>query len=109
MAVSEEVEGAKGQALHPSAASVLAAEHWSPLGTRAMVWNEAMSRASVFPTVLSASVVGLALAADPTDFGRSFVIFALVLLPAVPLLGLATYARLAHINAQDSYLVLAVN
>jgi hypothetical protein len=105
MAVSEEVR----ETVNPAVPTILATEHWSLLGTRAMVWNEAMSRASVFLTVLSAAVVALALVADATDFGGPFVIFALVLLPAVLFLGLATFARLVHINAQDNYLMLAMN
>jgi hypothetical protein len=33
--------------LGPHAAAILATEHWSLLGTRALIWNEAMSRATV--------------------------------------------------------------
>jgi hypothetical protein len=48
----------------PDGATILATEHWSLLGTRSMIWNEAMSRTTVFLTVLSASIVALALLAD---------------------------------------------
>jgi len=34
-----------------------------------MIWNEAMSRTTVFLTVLSASIVALALLADATGSG----------------------------------------
>ncbi len=97
------------QVFSSNAATIVATEHWSLLGTRAMVWNEAMSRAGMFLTVLSAAVVALALAADASDFGRPFRVFALVLLPAVLFLGIGTYARLVHINAEDSYIVQAMN
>jgi hypothetical protein len=93
----------------PVAATILATEHWSLLGTRSLVWNEAMSRTSIFLTVLSAAIVALALAADATGFGSRTTTLALVLLPVVLLLGLATYARLVRINTEEVETVLAMN
>jgi hypothetical protein len=95
--------------LGPHAASILATEHWSLLATRSLIWNEAMSRATVFLTVLSASIVALALAANATGFGPHTTTLALVLLPVVLLLGLATYVRLVQINTEEFQLVLAMN
>jgi hypothetical protein len=48
---------------------VLATEHWSLLATRTMLWNESFSRTGMFLTVVSASVVGLALVGQAEDFG----------------------------------------
>jgi hypothetical protein len=93
----------------PDAAAILATEHWSLLGTRLLIWNEAMSRTSIFLTVLSASIIALALAADATGFGSRTTTLALVLLPVVLLLGLATYARLVQINTEEVRTVLAMN
>jgi hypothetical protein len=93
----------------PHAASILATEHWSLLGTRALIWNEAMSRATVFLTVLSASIIALALLADATGFGPHTTTLALVLLPVVLLLGIATYVRQVQINNEEFKLVLAMN
>ena len=93
----------------PDAASILAAEHWSLLGTRSLIWNEAMSRATVFLTVLSASIIALALLADATGFGPQTTTLALVLLPVVLFLGIATYVRLVQINSEEFKLVLAMN
>jgi hypothetical protein len=42
---------------------ILATEHWSLLATRSLVYNEVFSRAGIYLTVLSASVVSLALVA----------------------------------------------
>ena len=67
----------------PDGATILATEHWSLLGTRSLIWNEAMSRATVFLTVLSASIIALALLADATGFGPHTTTLALVLLPVV--------------------------
>jgi hypothetical protein len=69
--------------LGPHAAPILAAEHWSLLAARSLIWNEAQSRATVFLTVLSASIIALALLADATGFGAHTTTLALMLLPVV--------------------------
>lgn len=90
-------------------AQILATEHWSLLATRSMTWNEVFSRASMFITVLSAAVVALALVAQATAFGPGFRLFALLLLPVVLLVGLATLIRLAEDNSEDFGLVIGMN
>jgi hypothetical protein len=93
----------------PHAAAILATEHWSLLGARSLIWNEAMNRTTVFLTVLSASIVALALLANATGFGPHTTTLALVLLPVVLLLGVATYVRLVQINTEEVRLTLAMN
>jgi hypothetical protein len=90
-------------------AQILATEHWSLLATRSMTWNEVFSRASMFITVLSAAVVALALVAQATGFGPSFRLFALLVLPVVLLVGLATLVRLTEDITEDIGLVLGMN
>lgn len=90
-------------------AQLLATEHWSLLATRSMTWNEVFSRASMFVTVLSAAVVALALVAQATAFGPGFRLFALLVLPVVLLVGLATLIRLAEDNSEDYGLVIGMN
>lgn len=75
---------------------ILATEHWSLLGTRGMTWNEIFSRTGTFLTILSATVVALSLVAQATGFGADFRVFALLVLPVVLLVGLATYIRLVE-------------
>jgi hypothetical protein len=101
--------GAGDHPLGPHAAQILGTEHWNLLATRSLIWNEAMSRATVFLTVLSASIIALALLADATGFGSQTTTLALVLLPVVFLLGIAAYARLVQINTEEFQLVLAMN
>ena len=74
-----------------------------------MIWNEATSRTTVSLTVLSASIIALALLADATGFGPQTTTLALVVLPVVLLLGIATYVRLVQINSEEFELVLAMN
>jgi hypothetical protein len=100
---------ASDRPLGPHAAAIMATEHWSLLAARSLIWNEAQSRATVFLTVLSASIIALALLADATGFGAQTTTVALVLLPVVFLLGIAAYARLVQINTEELQLVLAMN
>jgi hypothetical protein len=93
--------GVADHPLGPHAPAILATEHWSLLGTRSQIWNEAMNRATVFLTVLSASIIALALLADATGFGSHTTTVALVLLPVVLLLGIATYVRQVQINNEE--------
>lgn len=90
-------------------AQILATEHWGLLATRSMIWNEVFSRASMFVTVLSAAVVALALVAQATAFGPGFRLFALLVLPIVLLVGLATVLRLGAANTDDLGLVIGMN
>ena len=90
-------------------AQILATEHWSLLATRSMTWNEVFSRATMFITVLSAAVVALALVAQATAFGPDFRLFALLVLPIVLLVGVATTIRLGDANADDFGLVVGMN
>jgi hypothetical protein len=92
----------------PVRVQILATEHWSLLATRQLAWTEAFSRAGLFLTVLSASVVALALIAQ-TGSDRDFTVFAVVLLPVVLLLGIATFFRLGAINQEDVRLVVGMN
>jgi hypothetical protein len=93
----------------PDGAAILATEHWSLLASRSLIWNEAMSRATVFLSVLSASIIALALLADATGFGAQTTTLALVLLPVVLFLGITAHSRLVDINREEVELVLAMN
>ncbi len=88
---------------------ILATEHWSLLATRSMTWNELFSRASMFITVLSASVVALALVAQATNFGDDFRTFALLVLPVTLVLGIGTLIRLGDAMSEDVWLVMGMN
>jgi len=99
---------ASAQPFGPDAATILATEHWSLLGFRSLIWNEAMSRATVFLSVLSAAIITLALLANAAD-GSHTTALALVLLPVVLLLGIATHLRVVQINTEEIEVMLAMN
>ncbi|MDP9468194.1 MAG: hypothetical protein M3P32_05565 [Chloroflexota bacterium] len=88
---------------------ILATEHWSLLATRSLTWNEAFARAGMFLTLLSGAIVALALVAQATALGEGFVLFAVMILPVVLFLGLATYVRLLEINNEDYVWVRGMN
>jgi hypothetical protein len=88
---------------------MLATEHWSLLATRSMGYQESFSRAGMFLSVLSGAVVALALVAQAMNFGSGFELFALVLLPVVLFVGLATFVRLVQVNNEDVRWVAGMN
>jgi hypothetical protein len=88
---------------------MLATEHWSLLATRSLSWNEAFARAGMFLSVRSGAGVALALVAQADDFGPGFSTFALLLLPVVLFVGVATYVRLLEINNEDYVWVRGMN
>jgi len=98
-----------GQPLGPDAVPILSTEHWSLIASRSLLWNEALNRTTIYLSVLSAAIVALALLANATHFGTRITTVALVLLPVVFFLGLATHVRLVEINRAEVELVLAMN
>jgi hypothetical protein len=90
-------------------AQFLATEHWSLLATRSLTWNEIFSRTGTYLTVLSATVIALSLVANATGFGQDFQTFALLVLPVVLLVGVATYFRLVEADIEDAWLVIGMN
>ena len=88
---------------------ILATEHWSLLATRSLTWNESFSRASMFLSALSGTIVALALVAQASAFGEPFEVFSLVLLPVVFFLGAGTYVRLVQANLEDARWVAGMN
>jgi hypothetical protein len=88
---------------------ILSTEHWSLLASRALAWNESFSRAGMFLSTLSGATVALALAAQASSFGPTFVWFALAILPVVLYVGIATFVRLAVSNYHDAQCVIGMN
>lgn len=93
----------------PVRIQILATEHWSLLAQRSMIWSELFNRTAMFITVLSASVVALALVADATDFNEEFHVFALLVLPMTLVLGVGTLIRLGHVMTEDVWLIMGMN
>jgi hypothetical protein len=77
----------------PRVLQILSTEHWSLLSARALVYNEAFTRVGTFITLVSMSLVALALLAQAMEFGPTFLAVAAITLAFDLLVGLATIAR----------------
>jgi hypothetical protein len=90
-------------------AQILATEHWGLLAARDVTYRAVFSRAAIFLTVVSATVVALALVARATEFGGGFTAFALLVLPVALFVGVATYIRLIEARIDDFWLLSGMN
>jgi hypothetical protein len=90
-------------------AQILATEHWSLLGTRSTMWSEVMSRITIHLTVVSASLVVLALVAQTSGFGTPFTVLSIGLASAALILGTLTGVRVMNASHDDSALILGMN
>ena len=88
---------------------ILSTEHWSLLASRSLAWNESFSRAGMFLTTLTGAIVALALVAQASAFGDGFTLFALVNLPIVLFIGVATFMRLGVANYHEALCVVGMN
>lgn len=101
--------GSDANAARALRVQILATEHWSLLATRSLSWNESFARAGMFLTLLSGAIVALALVAQATAFGQAFALFAMLILPVVLFVGVATFVRLLEINNEDYVWVKGMN
>jgi hypothetical protein len=90
-------------------AQILATEHWGLLSARSMAYTEIFSRSGMLLTIVSATVVALALIGQATDFGADFRVFSILLLPLVLLIGLTTFVRVADVSIEDVAMVAGMN
>lgn len=88
---------------------ILSTEHWSLLASRSLAWNESFSRAGMFLTTLSGAIVALGLVGGVSGFGEAFTLFALVILPVVLFIGVATWIRLGASNYHEAQCVIGMN
>ena len=88
---------------------ILSTEHWSLLSSRGLAWNENFTRVSMYLSTLSFAVVSLGLIAGVEKFGDVFFVFALVILPVVLFVGIATFLRLGAANYHDALAVIGMN
>jgi hypothetical protein len=88
---------------------IMSTEHWSLLASRGLAWNESFTRAGMFLSTLSFALVALALVGQATGFGEAFRIFALIVLPVVLFLGIATSLRMDSANHHDAVCVIGMN
>ncbi len=93
----------------PKILQILSTEHWSLLSARSLVYNEAFSRAGMFLTFVSASLVALALAANAMAFSSEFLLLATGLLALDLAMGLATFGRILDVTLDDLRAIHGMN
>jgi hypothetical protein len=104
------VESGRAQEVSPSVrAQLLATEHWSLLASRSTTQNELLVRIAIFLTLVSASVVSLALIGQATDFDDRFDLFTLLLFSILLLVGTLTLLRVFNGSDEDLAYVIGMN
>src|SRR5438132_11198797 len=88
---------------------ILATEHWSLLATRALTYNEALSRVTIFLSILSGAAIALAIDAQADHFGPIFISIAIPMLLIVMFVGITTVSPLPPLNRDDYRWVIGVN
>ena len=90
-------------------AQLLATEHYSLLASRSTTQNELLVRIAIFLTLVSASVVSLALIGQTTDFDGRFDAFTIVLFSILLLVGTLTLLRVYNGGEEDHAYVIGMN
>ena len=89
--------------------SVLTTEHSTLQSARIAANSEASSRVLIFLSTLSNSTIALAFAGQASDFGTPFYAFALIILPAMLVIGYATFMRVVQHLLTEAYYGFAIN
>ena len=98
------------EAVSPSVrAQLLATEHWSLLASRSATQNELLVRIAIFLTLVSASVVSLALVGQATEFDGRFDVFTILLFSILLLVGTLTLLRVFNGGDEDLAYVIGMN
>ena len=98
-----------GIADDPRALTILTTEHWGLLSARGLAYNEAFTRASMYLTFVSMSLVALTLLATATKFDATFLGIATLILGADFVAGLLTTLRMTLARFEDTRATMAVN
>ena len=93
----------------PRALQILTTEHWSLLATRSLAYNEAFSRAGMFLTFLSASLIVVGFLIGAQGLSTTVVPVVLALLLADLFLGVATVGRLFAASREELQCVRGMN
>ena len=88
---------------------ILSTEHWSLLASRGLAWNESFTRAGMFLSTLSGSLVALSLIGGIDGFKDTFFVVALVVLPVDLFVGIGTWLRMGAANYHDAIAVAGMN
>ena len=109
-AATDEGGGTSASALEdPRALQILSTEHWSLLSGRSLAYNEAFSRAGMFLTFLSATLIVIGFLIGSQGLSPAVVPVAAVLLLADLYIGAATVGRLIDANSEELHAIRGMN
>ena len=91
------------------ALQILTTEHWSLLATRSLAYNEAFSRASMFLSFLSATLIVIGFLVSSLGLSPTVGLLASILLGADLFIGFATLSRLKGASAEELQCVRGMN
>jgi hypothetical protein len=86
---------------NPRALQIVSTEHWSLLTARSLAYNEAFSRAGMFLSFLSATLIVIGLMAASDAFGEAVLPVTALLLAVDLFVGMATVGRLANAGDEE--------
>jgi hypothetical protein len=89
--------------------TIMSTEHFTLQGARSAAISDANGRTSFFLSTLSAGVVALAFASQVAQTGTAFTVFALIVLPTILVIGLASFERLLQLGIENIRIVVAIN
>jgi hypothetical protein len=76
-------------------------EHFNLQTARAATVSEANGRATIYLAALSSSLIALAFIGQMSRLGQAFDAFALIVLPVLGFVGVATFERLVQLSLED--------
>jgi hypothetical protein len=91
------------------AVQILTTEHFTLQSARSNAIAETNGRLAIYLGTLSSALIALAFVGQISGLGEAFRVFALILLPAILVLGLATAGRLVQSNRQDLLYGVGIN
>jgi hypothetical protein len=89
--------------------TALTTEHFGLAGARAQTTGESSSRAALYISAVSSTLVALGFIGQINEVGDAFDVFALTALPTLYVLGLFTFIRVVENGVEDLMLGRAIN
>jgi hypothetical protein len=89
--------------------TMLTTEHFTLQGSRSTTVSESSSRASLYMTAVSSTLIAIGFIAQVSKLGDAFDVFTLVALPTVYALGVFTFVRLVESSVEDMLYGRAIN
>jgi hypothetical protein len=88
---------------------ILGIEHSGLVASRTSTQSELLTRITIFLTLVSATLVSVALVGQVTGFGDGFGVFAIAVLAIAIGIGVLTHIRVINASMEDMMFVLALN